>query len=107
MLTLKLNKGPLKAMQSSGDADLDIVKTALDISTTAPTCVIGEDTDLLIYLIYHGHEGNQIYFKSEKKTSSQIEPKLWDIRHVQNALGRETCKGMLLIHALLGSDTTS
>ena len=107
MLTLELNKGPLKAMQSSGDADLDIVKTALDISTTAPTCVIGEDTDLLIYLIYHGHEGNQIYFKSEKKTSSQIEPKLWDIRHVQNVLGPETCKGNLLIHALLGSDTTS
>ena len=33
--------------------------------------------------------------------------KLWDIKHVKSKIGQEICDAILLIHALLGCDTTS
>ena len=54
-------KMPGKKLQSSGfrvfhaddDADVLIVKEAIEVSQTANTAVIGDDTDLLVLLLYH------------------------------------------------------
>ena len=38
---------------SKADADLDIVLAATDCTKTKATAVVGEDTDLLIFLAHH------------------------------------------------------
>ena len=100
------NKG-FVATQASGDAELDIVKAALRSSELQPTILIGEDTDLLMLLLYHSNDCHDIYFTSEKKSNMKKKTKLWDIAMVRKALGHDVCKRILLIHALLGCDTTS
>ena len=40
-------------MQAEGDADVFIVKTAVDSAMTHPTVRVGDDTDLLVLLCYH------------------------------------------------------
>ena len=40
-------------IQAEGDADVDIVKTAINMSALRPTTLIGEDTDLLDLLLFH------------------------------------------------------
>ena len=108
MLAIKMNEAKLQAIQSSGDADLLIVQTAIKSAATRPTVVIGEDTDLLILLLHHVNEDCQrIFFTSEQKSRSKGPTKLWDIKHVKSMLGQEVCDAILLIHALLGCDTTS
>ena len=108
MLAIKMNEAKLQAIQSSGDADLLIVQTAIKSAATRPTVVIGEDTDLLILLLHHVNEDCQrILFTSEQKSRSKGPTKLWDIKHVKSMLGQEVCDAILLIHALLGCDTTS
>ena len=108
MLAIKMNEAKLQAIQSSGDVDLLIVQTAITSAATRPTVVIGEDTDLLILLLHHVNEDCQrIFFTSEQKSRSKGPTKLWDIKHVKSMLGQEVCDAILLIHALLGCDTTS
>ena len=108
MLAIKMNEAKLQAIQSSGDADLLIVQTAIKSAATRPTVVIGEDTDLLILLLHHVNEDCQrIFFTSGQKSRSKGPTKLWDIKHVKSMLGQEVCDAILLIHALLGCDTTS
>lgn len=43
---------------ADGDADVDIVRAAVSSSRNATTTVIGEDTDLLILLLYHASVQN-------------------------------------------------
>ena len=108
MLVIKMNAAKLHAIQSSGDADVLIVQTAIRSAVTTPTVVIGEDTDLLILLLHHVNQDcHRIFFASEQKLRSKGTTKLWDIKHVKSKLGQEICDVILLIHALLGCDTTS
>ena len=68
MLVIKKNEAKLQAIQSSGDADVLIVQTAIRSAVTRPTVVIGEDTDLLILLLHHVNQGcHRIFFTSEQK----------------------------------------
>ena len=108
MLVIKMNEAKLQAIQSSGDADVLIVQTAIQSAVTRPTVVIGEDTDLLNLLLHHiNQDCHRIFFTSEQKLRSKGTTKLWDIKHVKSKLGQEICDTILHIHALLGCDTTS
>ena len=107
LLTHEINCGNLNSKQASGDADLEIVLTALKISEEQPTVIIGEDTDLLCLLLHHANDKHHIYFTSEQKSNVKQKPKLWDIGYVRSKLGNEASKIILLVHALLGCDTTS
>ena len=40
-------------IQAEGDADVDIAKAAINMSAMRPTTLIGEDTDLLVLLLFH------------------------------------------------------
>ena len=40
-------------IQAEGDADVDIAKAAINMSALRPTSLIGEDTDLLVLLLFH------------------------------------------------------
>ena len=54
------------------DADLLIVKTALECAQSRNTVVIGDDTDLLVLLCYHNNFQSpfSVYLKSEPKIDS-------------------------------------
>ena len=59
-------------LQSKGDADVLIVKTAVDSAVTHPTVLIGDDTDLLVLLCYHRKaDGSDLYFQLEPKANSR------------------------------------
>jgi len=92
-----------------GDADLLIVQKAVESATTTNTLLIGDDTDLLILLIYHTNlESHDLFFKllnlSQRKAL---------IIHVSGTSSSSSnswvpvCQHILFIHAILGCDTTS
>ena len=107
LLADKMNAIGLEAKQAEGDADVLIAKTGLEKSQAMPTAVIGEDTDLLILLIHYSNRDIpkfDLFFKSDKIVRN---PRLWKLKNVITILGREVCNAILLIHAILGCDTTS
>ena len=53
MLGKKLRSSGFRVFHTDGDADVLIVKTANEVSQIANTAVVGDDTDLLVLLLYH------------------------------------------------------
>lgn len=79
---------------------------SVTLSRLQNVVVIGDDTDLLVLLIYHANANNQsIYLKSEGK-KGQL-GKIWDIKDIHGKLGMVICHRLLFAHAKLGCDTTS
>ena len=61
-----------KVYHAGGDADCLIVKQAIESALTKETILVGEDTDVLILLIYFADlKGDKIYLKSETKQYSK------------------------------------
>ena len=80
-----------------------VVETYLQHTAT----LIGEDTDLLVLLLYYPQgEVMNLYFRSDKpKADGTIE--VYHINRIQEVLGHEICSQLMFIHAMTGSDTTS
>ena len=53
MLSMKLVERSCKTYHASGDADLLIVQKSVESASAVNTVLVGDDTDLLILLIYH------------------------------------------------------
>ena len=55
-------------IQAEEDADFEIVKAAVAMSAHISTTLIGEDTDLLVLLLYHAatNDCRDLYFRSDK-----------------------------------------
>jgi hypothetical protein len=103
----RLSDSGSEVLHADGDADLLIVKTAVDKSQEAIIGVHGEDTDLLVLLIYHSQtDSKTIYFLPGTSKSSNI-PRIWNIHEIKAAMGPTTVNSLLFWAALLGSDTTS
>ena len=103
-LVLTLKKEQFVVFHAEGDAGLLIV-----LSETSDIAVIGDDTDLLVLLLYYGRNLSlhDIYFRPKpnnfaRKKSTNIST----LTAVRN-LGVNLCENILSIHALLGCDTTS
>ena len=95
-----------KVLHDQSDADLLIVKTAINSAISRDTILVGDDTDLLVLLIHHAPLGqHNIFFTSEQKKNSKN--RVWNIKEVETGLGSFACKHMLFLHAILGCDTTS
>ena len=106
-LSEKLNQVGCSTVQANGDADLLIVQTAVSCTASKPTVVIGEDTELLVLLCFHGDmDGCDLYFHSEVKSTGKKQ-RIWDIKSTKNRLGLDTCKLLPVVHAISGCDTTS
>ena len=70
------------------------------------TVVVGDDTDLLVLLIYHTKLiHNEIFFIPEPKKNSKC--RIWNVKQVKTELGSFVCKHILFLHAMLGCDTSS
>ena len=106
---IKLISGRLRekgchTIQAEGDADLDIVKAAFAMSEHISVTLIGEDTDLLVLLLYHApaNDCKHLYFRSDKGT-----PNVYNITVLKRLLRDNVCSDLLFIHAISGCDTTS
>lgn len=103
MITTCLRQQECHVIQAEGDADVDIVKAAVTMSSMKSTTLIGEDTDLLVLLLYHGKvDSRELYFRSDKE-----KPHVYDIRALKTSLGSDVCTSLLFAHAFTGCDTTS
>uniref|UniRef100_A0A8C4Q7P4 HTH OST-type domain-containing protein n=1 Tax=Eptatretus burgeri TaxID=7764 RepID=A0A8C4Q7P4_EPTBU len=104
LVTEELQKKGCTVINASGDADVDIVKAAIKSSQHQSTTLIGEDTDLLILLLYYCETNNRgLYFRSDKSTV----PTVYDVSEMKQVLGSAMCSQLLFIHAFTGCDTTS
>ncbi len=104
LMTEDLEKKGCTVINASGDADVDIVKAAVKASEHQPTTLIGEDTDLLILLLYYAGTNNRgLYFRSDKSKATKV----YNISEMKQVLGSDLCSQLLFIHAFTGCDTTS
>ncbi|XP_068675446.1 uncharacterized protein [Montipora foliosa] len=92
---------------ANGDADLLIVKTAVESARTSTTVLVGDDTDLLVLLCYHAsNDGYDLYFRPEPKANARG-ARVWHMKKVKDQLGEEVCRDLLFLHAITGCDTIS
>ena len=102
-----LERANCKVHHARDDADLVIVTTTLQVSQTNDTVLVGDDTDLIVLLLYHSTADcpNKIFFKPEPKGGCPV--RYMDIAEVRGNLGEEICRNLLFVRAILGCDTTS
>ncbi|KAA0203748.1 hypothetical protein HAZT_HAZT002769 [Hyalella azteca] len=106
MLSQKLVSAGCHVLQAEGDADVLIATTAVECASECSTPVIGEDTDLLILLIFSTNPNSEaLYLQSDKKKGKKF--RVWDIHWFQRSLGPEMCTLLSFAHAIAGYDTTS
>ena len=64
---------------ADGDADLLIVQTAVEVARTRSTILVGDDTDLLVLLLFHADaEVHDLFFITEAKNNS-LRRRIWNI----------------------------
>ena len=71
------------------DADLLIDQKAVKSGTMESTVLVVDDTDLFVLLCY------QLNPKNTKN------PKVWNIKAMQQQLGHDICTNILFLHAVL------
>ena len=106
LISAQLRNRGCNVIQAPGDADVDIVKTAVDSSHRHSTTLIGEDTDLLILLLHYADTDPDIkdlYFRSDKTDATKVH----DINRLKAIIGPDICSQLLFIHAFTGCDSTS
>ena len=83
-----------------GDADVVIVRKAMELGEHDDVVIIADDTDILELLVYHAHCSHQFYMETKHH--------IIDIHAAQQALeGVYVCRRLLFVHAMTGCDTTS
>ena len=104
LISAQLRNKSCNVINVPGDADVDIVKTAVDISHQHSTTLIGEDTDLLILLLYYADTDPDIkdlYFHPEKTCATKVH----DINRLKAIIGPDICSQLLFIHAFTGCNS--
>ncbi len=107
LLSERMEQAGCVTIHAQQDADLLIVRTAVQSAEVNDIIVVGDDTDLLVLLIYHTDlRAKQVFFAPEVKANSK-KNRVWNIKHLKNTLGGDVCHNILFIHAILGCDTVS
>ena len=102
-----LQKQGFETLNADGDADVLIVKTAVESANTEDTILVGDDTELLILLAHYVRvDAHRLYMRPEPKSSSK-KRRVWYIIEIKKDLREDVCRHLFFIHALLGCDTTS
>ena len=107
MLDKKLQSTGFRGVHADDDANVLIVRKATEVSQTANTAVIGDDTNLLVLLLFHARniKSFSIFFHPEHKQFARKKPITVNIHSAVRNLGMEPCENILFIHALFGCDT--
>ena len=104
---INLEHAGYSTRHAKGDAVM-IVDTAITKARGQMTVLTGEDTDLLVLLLYHAEmDAKELFFRPEPRQRDMILRKLWDMKKTKTVLGRNVTSSILFVHALLGCDTTS
>jgi len=106
MISYELREKDCTVVNALRDADVDMVKAAVEASRLHTTTLIGEDTNLLVLRLYYAQGDTMfLYFKSDR-----IKPdgsfKVYDINRLKDILRHDLCSQLLFIHAMTGCDTT-
>lgn len=77
-------------LYASAAADLMIVQMAVKMSTTCEVSLVGDDTDLLVLLVYLARdERNDIFFRPELKKGAIM--KCLNVKTTRATLGVDVC----------------
>ena len=87
LLANELQTAGMSVYHASGDADLLIVQTALEIATVNTTVIVGEDTELL-------------YLHCFILTITKHFTKVWDVGQTKKCFGDTICHGLLVVHGI-------
>ena len=88
---------PSKALQNvgcithngNGDTDLLIVETAVESAWTSTTVLVGDDTELLVFLCYHASEDRyDLYFRPGAKENTRS-ARVWHGRMSKSSCARK------------------
>ena len=108
LLSQRLEQAGCEIHQARGDADVLIVQTALTSAAKQETVLVGDDTDLLVLLIYHAKNvRHNVFFRPETRRASQKGNRCWNIPAMRALLGSVVTNNIMFLHAILGCDTTS
>ena len=103
MLGTQLSASGITIMHSDEEADVDIVSSALTVANTCPVTLFGEDTHLLILLLWYfnpsPHHLVHLYSNSSKTAVN--------IKKSKQLLSDELTHLNLAIHIFCGCDITS
>ena len=94
-------------IQSPRDADVDIVKAAVERSHHCTTTLVGEDTDLLILLLHYSRTDNEVIYFRPDANKQLKERKVYNINLLKETLGKDLCNELRFIYAYSGCDSTS
>ena len=87
MLSMKLVERSCKTYHASGDTDLLIVQKSVELASAVNTVLVGDDTDLLILLIYHASlDSCSLFLKPEPRKSTK-KSLVWNIHAVKKQVG--------------------
>ena len=92
---------------TKADADLRIVKTAIEAAANEDTVLVGEDTYFLVLLSYYAKDLTSKQYLRPKPKAKIKKTKTWDICATRLGLGDAVCNNILFLHAILECDTTS
>ena len=91
LLSDYLQRAGCTTAHATGDADMLIVGKAIESSQSKDTVLIGDDTDLLVLLLYHADtNGNFLYISPDPKQNS-TKNRFWNIRKPKEMLGPAIC----------------
>ncbi|KAK7093119.1 hypothetical protein V1264_008767 [Littorina saxatilis] len=108
LLSSRFSQHGFDTVHTTADADRLVVKTSLELARKGNVILVGEDTDLLIHLLYHLTPDHcPVFFTSVRSSTAKSAAKVWDIRKVQTVLGSQVCENILFAHAFGGCDTIS
>ena len=101
-----LQEAGCEVFHAQADADVLIVQKAIESANSKDTVLVGDDSDLLVLLLYHltSTSYNLFLAPEPKKNAKQ---RVWNIKQAREDLGLFSCKHILFQHALMGCDTTS
>ena len=106
LLTKHLQNAGIRVVQSSGDADVLICKTALDLANDGHSVeVSGTDTDLLIILMHHWKDGMKIFFRTRRTEKTKGKLMWWSIEKLVSM--QPAREFILFAHIWTGCDCTS
>ena len=105
LLAERLANSGCKVLRAQDDADVLVVQTAVSCAETSSTTLIGNDTDLLVLLLYHAKfDACDIFMQTDTHGNNQ---RSYDIKRIKSELGTEAAENLLICHAMSGCDTTS
>ena len=88
LLSENLEHAGYSIRHAKGDAVM-IVDTAITKARDQTTVLIGEDTDLLVLLLYHAEmDAKELFFRPEPRQRDMTVRKLWDMKKTKTVLGR-------------------